>query len=75
MGKIIGKGRVIWLTLNNKPCLHLDDDKGVGFPIEGMLAIEGLLFKQETFTPYLGKVISIIVEEKPHFSIIEEKGK
>src|SRR3989304_6969620 len=59
MGKIIKKGRVIWLPVNHKPCLHLDDDKGVGFPIEGICAVEEAPFQQEDFVRHLGEVIGL----------------
>lgn len=59
MAKVIGKGRVIPLPVNGKPCLHLDDDRGTGMPIEGIYEIEGIPFQQEEFSPYLGEVISL----------------
>jgi hypothetical protein len=65
--EIIGKGRVRWLNENGKQALYLDNDKGVGQPIQGTLEIAGVAFHEEDFKPYLMKIISIIIEK--------EKGK
>ena len=59
--KVVKRGRVLELPVNGKPCLHLDNGSGIGLPIEG------ILIPQEIFMPYLGKLISITVEQ--------EKGK
>jgi hypothetical protein len=77
MKKLIKKGRVKLLNENKRLALYLDDDRGVGFSIEGMLTIEKIPFNEETFKPYLEKVVSIMIEREegkvPKIIITEEK--
>lgn len=57
-------GRLIELPVNNKPVLHLDDDKGVGFPIEEIMSLAGLNLDKNSFKQlYLGKIITITLEK------------
>ena len=71
MEKIVHKGRVLELPVNDKPRIHLDNDKGMGIPIVGILNL------QEIFMPYLGKLISITIEKEEgkvrKIAIAEEK--
>jgi bifunctional DNA-binding transcriptional regulator/antitoxin component of YhaV-PrlF toxin-antitoxin module len=71
------QGRLIELPVNHKPVLHLDDDKGVGFPIEEIITQEGITLDKESFKQkYLGKKITISLKKekgKPTLDVKEEK--
>jgi hypothetical protein len=70
-------GRLIELPINKKLVLHLDDDKGVGFPIEEIVSQMGATLDKDSFKQkYLGKVITITLwkeEGKSNFIVEENK--
>lgn len=71
------RGRLIELPINKKPVLHLDDDKGIGFPIEEMILQAGATLDKDSFKQkYLGKIITITLwkeEGKSNFVVEAEK--
>jgi bifunctional DNA-binding transcriptional regulator/antitoxin component of YhaV-PrlF toxin-antitoxin module len=58
-------GRLVELPVNHKPVLHLDDDKGVGFPIEEIISRAGITLDKDSFKQkYLGKIITISLQKE-----------
>lgn len=69
-------GRLIELPVNNKPVLHLDNDKGVGFPIEEIMSQADISLDKDSFKQqYLGKIITINLKKEAGKSklVVEEK--
>jgi hypothetical protein len=67
-------GRLIELPVNHKPVLHLDDDKGVGFPIEEIISQAGINLDKESFKQqYLGKKITISLKKEKGNSTLDVK--
>lgn len=64
MDKIVKKGKVVRLPLNDEfSALHLDFD-GVGFPLGELFRSEGIFFEECFFKPYIDKEIVITLEKE-----------
>jgi hypothetical protein len=58
-------GRLIELSVNGKPVLHTDDDKGVGLPIEEIISQFGFILDRSSFKQqYFNKVITITLKKE-----------